>query len=355
MSSSEVAPTNVVPALVIPEPCYWHLDFVADWFANRDAAAVLREIGGMEAALQMHAHALGDPEPRMGHVERFRAWRRRHRVTRVRTFHAIQSANPVARKMRWSLGDPNTIKDSTRLIRSQVCCAAAMRAPAEGESLLVIHPGFLYRDDIEVTHRAIVEVLRRCAETAAERRVRLTVETEPETRLGHRVGSDLKNLARIVEDVNGDCDRRGLPSVAAITLDLEHNLITAWGNHDEVHRDIERYGALIEHVHVVRPLDLFDKIERRSPASWRRRPGRLERMFTDSHCPGAHATIAPEIRDTRFEGLILAALKETHWKRIGVFNLEVMPPWFYPSDMLRRGSRPHEILASLRLLRKLVS
>jgi len=202
--------------------------------------------------------------------------------------------------------------------------------------------------------RTIASLLQRCAERAAELRVRLTIESEPTSRWGPRVGSDFGRLARIVETANEWCEARGIPPVAAITIDLEHTLIAHWGRHEYVAGDLRRHGRLIEHVHIVRPLDLFDRLPPHDPRPERKPPGKLVRIFAGSRCPGAHATIAPPGGDAEFEALIIAARDLTNWRRIGVFNLEVMPPWFYPTCFLTRGSRPHEMLASIRLLRSLV-
>jgi hypothetical protein len=228
-----------------------------------------------------------------------------------------------------------------------------MRRPAEAEALLIIHPGYFHRNDEAVTLRTISASLEAVAADAAERRVRLSLETEPDDSWGPRVGADVGRLASVVEAVNAWCEGRGIPPVACVTMDVEHTLVAHWGRHDRARRDMEQYGGLIEHLHVVRPLDLFDGPP---PAPGRSGPPTfLRRLLRKSRSPGAHGTIAPPGGDADFEGLVRAALLYTNWRRIGVVNLEVMPGWFYPMSPFLRGARPFQMLASLRLLRRLAA
>ena len=355
MSLPNRARPDASPRLVIAEACYRYLALVADWLGNRDAAQVLKEADGIEATLPLHLLAFGNPRPRQGLVDRFHAWCDRRRIDCVRTFHGIHNSFPVTRRLRWNFTDPSYLSCNVAMVKAQTSLAAAMRRPSGGEALLVMHPGYQYRDDLETSVQSVVAALQSSAEHAAELDVRLSIENEPTSRWGRHVGCDVGVLARIVESVSEWCEARGIPPVACITLDVEHGLCAAWGRHELVHEAMERYGRLIESVHFVRPVDEFDPEGPPDPLPWHKFPNRLQRIFGDAGCPGAHGTVAPPGGDPKLEELIIAACEKTNWRRIGVFNFEAMPPWFYPTRMRTRGSRPHEILAGLRLLRRLTS
>ena len=348
------APAFPEPAIVISEPAHVLYRLGADWLGLRTPAAVLEEVDGFEALCHFRIRALGDPEPRARLVERFHASCDRHGVRVVRSFHGMEDSNPVARRSHTILSDPGRVREHGRLLRSEVSLAAALRRPAGSEIALVIHPGIVWEDDPDRAERTLARALILAAEHAAERRVRLTVETEPLCSWGLRVGQDIRRLVRIVEEVNAWCDHRGLPDVAGITLDLEHSLIAAWGDADRVAEEIERYGGRIDHVHVVAPKDIFERCGPPQTPAWGERVRLFDRAFRP-RTANAHRSIAG---DERMERLVRLALTRTNWRRIGVINFEVLPPFYYAGYGIRalgRGSTAAGTLASVRRLRRILA
>ena len=342
------------PAIVISEPAHLLYRWGADWLGLPTPAAVLEEVDGFEALCPFRERALGDPEPRPRIVERFHAACDRYGVRVVRSCHGMQDSNPVARRRSTILSDPSRVEEHGRLLRSEASLAAALRRPAGGETALVLHPGIVWEDDPDRAVKTIARVLILAAEHAAERRVRLTVETEPLCPWAFRVGQDMGRLVRIVEEVNEWCDRRGLPDVAGITLDLEHSLIAAWGDADRVTEEIERYGRSICHLHVVAPKDIFSRHAPPKSPAWGTRVSLLQRLFRPPTA-NAHRSIAG---DERVERLIRLALERTNWRRIGAINFEVLPPFYYASYFTRalgRGATAAGTLASVRRLRELMA
>lgn len=309
---------------------------------------------GIEVACQARPWALGDPAPASWAVSRFHRSCDRLGVRVVRTMHAMDRFNPFSFRRGGCLSAPELAEENVRLLRAEIALAAALRRPAGGEALLVLHPGSVWRDDVPASVRNVVDVLCRCAERAEEMGVRLSLETEARSQWWVRLGTDIKNLAAIAEKVNEWCEARGLAPAVGITMDLEHSLISAWGDEERVMGEIERFGGLIEYVHVVRPLDIFDSMPPPDPLPWNRPAGlfRRRRMLTAS--ANAHGTIAPPGGDPRLERLILAARDGTNWRRSGVFNFEALPAWYYAPRPGERGASPEAQVAGLRRLRELL-
>ena len=355
LPASESFAVGTSPCLVLSDPNHLYLRLLATYLGDKAAILALREADGIEAACQARPWALGDPKPRQRFVDQFHASCDRHRVGLVRSLHAMQRVNPVARRNTACLGDPGQLRDNVRLVRSEILLAAALRRPAEGEAALVLHPGHAWQDDAAATTSNISHVLQLCADLAAEQRVRLTVETEPVSPWGECVGQDMSRLGQIVEEVNEWCERRGLPPAAAITMDIEHSVIAAWGREDKVLEDIEGYGHMIDYVHVVRPRDIFDQVPPPKLLPQGERVGFLRRHFFRPVSANAHMSLAPSGEDPRTERIILAALERTNWQRIGVFNFEALPTWYYTPSSWTRGATAREQLAGIRRLRELVS
>ena len=348
-------PQTVAPRIVLAEPTYIYLRLLADVFGHRDARAAVTEVHGVEALCHLWTRALGDPDPRPRQVERFHAYCDHNHVRLCRSLHALQKGNPVAGRRRSILSDPGRVSDNARLVRSQISLAAAFRRPASGEAALVLHPGAAWLGDPDAAADTVTRVLIESAERAAALRVRICLETEPPNHWALCIGEDIGRLARVVENVNENCEKRGLPAVAAITMDLEHSLIAAWGREEEVVEQMDRCGRLIEHIHVVSPLDLFETLDPPLPAAWGKPVGLLRRRIFPPPTANAHRTIAPPEGDPRIERLVVAAVGKTNWRRIGVFNLEVLPPLYYLHRWRGRGATVRQTLAGIRRLKELFS
>lgn len=331
-----------------------HLRLLSEGFGHAAAGRVLRMADGIEAACQARPWALGDPAPAAWAVAQFHRSCDRLGVNVVRTLHAMDKFNPLSRRRGGCLSAPELLAENVRLVKAEAALAAALRRPAGGEALLVIHPGRAWRDDVAASIHAAAEVLRRCAERAEELNVRLSLETEAPSHWRLLLGSEIANLAAIAEEVNGWCEARGLAPAAGITLDLEHSLISAWGDEERVLGEIERFGGMVEYVHVVRPLDIFGSVPRPKPLPWHAPAGlwRRRRMLTSS--ANAHGTVAPPGGDARLERLILAAKEGTNWRRTGVFNFEALPAWYYAPRPGERGTSPDEQVAGMKRLRELL-
>ncbi|HRU06611.1 MAG TPA: TIM barrel protein, partial [Candidatus Brocadiia bacterium] len=344
-----------MPAAVISEPAHLYLRLAANWLLHPAAQEALRLADGVEAAGQMRPLAIGDPEPRPGLVERFHAACDRNRIRVVRSMHSVESYNTPARRHGIQLASPAQFHDNLRLLRGQIRLGAALRRPPEGPSLLVLHPGAAWRDDLEASVQNIARLLIAAAPCAVENHVRLALETEPISPWARNVGQSIHDIARAVVLVNEWTSRRGLPPAACLNMDIEHSLISAWGRADAVIEEIKAWGSLIEGLHFVSPKNVFHLIPPTVSRPWDRPAGLLRRRLFKPRTANAHNTIAPPRAHPGLERIMRAALRHTAWRNIGAVNFEALPAGYYAPRPRGRGCSIADMLAGLRHLRRLLA